>query len=85
MDFKPNIRPDYKVVEKFYFRYNKSRDGKLKYSEFMHAISPIDEKYATMLKDRKNNKPMPERVVMTFQPDTFNGFIRVLEHLFQAE
>ena len=53
MDFKPNFPIDYKLIQKFFFRYNKSRDGNLKYSEFMHAICPLDEKYAAMMKDKR--------------------------------
>lgn len=32
-------------VHLIFKRYNKSRDGRLKFSEFMHAITPVHEEY----------------------------------------
>lgn len=37
-------------------RHNKSGDGRLKFSEFMHAIAPLHEEYQQMVQERKPNK-----------------------------
>lgn len=44
------VQPNIAEVQLVYRRYNKSGDGLLKYSEFMHALSPMSETYANALR-----------------------------------
>jgi Ca2+-binding EF-hand superfamily protein len=50
------IYPSYEHLELFMRRYNISKDGKLRYSEFCDAICPLDGFYASMLNRRGTNK-----------------------------
>jgi len=47
---RPTYFPKLNEVEDLFFKYNKTRDLKLKYSEFMNAMCPLTETYATMLR-----------------------------------
>lgn len=49
----PEKNPSLGDVELLFKRHNKTDDGKLKYSEFMHALSPITSDYSQMLNQRK--------------------------------
>jgi hypothetical protein len=71
----------------FYNRFNVQRDGNLKFPEFMKAISPLCETYEEMMKNRLPSKKVhkPRHPIMMFEPDTFNNFVRVIEHLFAEE
>ena len=62
-------------------------DGQLKYSEFMHAICPMCESYAEMLKDRrvKNIYNRPKQPIAMFRSETYTNFVMVLESLLKTE
>lgn len=74
-------------MDNFFFKFNKSRDGVLRYSEFMNALCPQSENYASMLKQRKakNLHTKPKHPILVFEADAFNNLIRVLEDLFKVE
>jgi len=65
---KPTYAPTLREVEDLYFRFNKTRDANLKYSEFMNAICPLSETYAAMLKQRKASKRIdkPKHPILVF-------------------
>mmetsp|Transcript_7051 Transcript_7051/g.11241 ORF Transcript_7051/g.11241 Transcript_7051/m.11241 type:complete len:158 (-) Transcript_7051:114-587(-) len=76
-----------KEVHIFFRRFNKSGDGQLKYSEFMHAICPMCESYAELLKERKakNIYSRPKQPIAMFRSETYTNFIIVLETLLKTE
>lgn len=47
------VSPSIGDIQLVFKRYNKSNDGLLKYSEFMHAMSPLSEAYSSALRNRK--------------------------------
>ena len=68
-------------VDIVFRRYNKAEDGRLKFSEFMHFISPLHEEYAEMVNARKPNKlyDRPRHAFQVFDTgETFNGYIFAL-------
>jgi len=48
----PEKNPTLTEVELMFKRCNKSRDGQLKFSEFMHAVAPLHSEYNQMLHNR---------------------------------
>jgi EF-hand domain pair len=57
------VYASYDELELFFTRYDKNRDGKLRYSEFCDAMCPIDAYYSTMLNRRTSNN-----VDMRYEP-----------------
>lgn len=75
-------------VDLVFKRYNKSEDGRLKFSEFMHFVSPMHEEYAEMVHARKPNKlyDKPRHAFQVFDSgETFNGYIYVLWQVIENE
>ena len=54
----PEKKPSLSDVHLFFKRHNKSEDGHFKYSEFMHALSPLTTDYSQMLNQRKPKNMM---------------------------
>ena len=49
------IYASYDEIELFFKRYDKNRDGKLRFSEFCDSMCPIDGYYSQILNRRKSN------------------------------
>jgi len=43
------LRPNVEEMYLFFGRYNRDKDGMLKYSEFTDAFMPVDQHYARIL------------------------------------
>jgi hypothetical protein len=55
------VYANYDELDLFFKRYDKNRDGKLRYSEFCDAMSPLEPYYMTMLNRRPSNAIITKR------------------------
>ena len=86
--FAPEKEITTEDVRLVFRRHNRSGDGKLKFSEFMHAIAPLHEEYQAMLQERKPNRlyDKPKHAFQVFETgETFNTYIHALWTLLETE
>src|SRR6185437_15853964 len=55
------IYASYDEIDLFFKRYDKNRDGKIRFSEFCDAFTPSDLYYASQLNRRNSNNYYPSR------------------------
>ena len=44
--------PSQDEIELFFYRYDKDKDGRLRFTEFCEAFVPLDQSYAHMINSR---------------------------------
>ena len=83
----PEKNPTFTEVELLFKRHNRSGDGQLKYSEFMHAISPLTNDYSDMLNQRKPKKVLNKSKLpfQIFEGETYNTMIFAIQMLLDTE
>ena len=47
--------PSQDEIELFFYRYDKDKDGRLRFTEFCEAFVPLDQNYAHMINSRQSN------------------------------
>lgn len=79
--------PERRYIDIFFKRYNKKNDGRLKYSEFMNAICPLNESYTAMVIQRKPKGKFKtsKHPISLWQGETYSKFVGVLECLLKTE
>lgn len=67
-------------------RYNTSKDDRLKFSEFIHMICPVNQRSSYQLKQREV-RPMTSRNIREhiFQSHTFSQYVKLLEQVIEIE
>ena len=83
----PEKNPCIQDFELMFKRHNKTDDGKLKYSEFMHALSPLTTEYSQMLNQRKPKNIIGQTRLpfQVFDGETFNTMIYAIQMMLDTE
>lgn len=73
-------------LELFFSRYDKDRDGKLRFAEFCDAFTPIDRNYTLLLNQRTGSRrPAGSRPEHVFSPITLLDFKETWRTHFRVE
>lgn len=72
-------------VKLVFKRYNKLNDGIFKYSEFIHAVAPLQQEHAKPLFDRKPKINKSSSFYDIFSQETIQQFLKVLNLIIVLE